>query len=129
MKLRFRNLAFAAGLAVVGGTASQAVEESNFMVDTTADLAALCAAQPGDANYSAAIHMCQGYILGVHHFHTALAMKMDTDVYCVAPDETAPTRDEVMATFVTWVGAHPEIAQTEALDGLLTWASEAHPCS
>ncbi|MEM7177553.1 MAG: Rap1a/Tai family immunity protein [Pseudomonadota bacterium] len=99
------------------------------MLDTTGDLVAICATQPGDPNYASAVHMCQGYLLGVHHFHTALSHEIDEDIYCVNPDKPRPTRDQVVAEFVEWSQAHPETADKEALEGLLTWASTAYPCS
>ena len=64
-----RRRAFATAAAAVMGFAaasSLAVEEQAFLVDTTADLARLCGAAPESPFYAAAIHMCQGYILGVH---------------------------------------------------------------
>lgn len=129
MKQIFRTVGYAASFALLGGGASQAADESAFMLDTTGDLVTLCAAQPGDPNYAAAVHMCQGYLLGVHHFHTALAHEVDEDIYCVDPNKTPPSRDEVVAAFVAWSQAHPELADKEALEGLLTWAGAAFPCS
>jgi len=108
-----------------------AADEEDFIIDTTGDLAALCGAQPGTANYVAAIHMCQGYMIGVHHFHEALAAEIDEDVYCEPEPNSAdaPARDQVTAMFVDWVAANPSVASTEALDGFLRWANATFPCT
>ena len=50
-----------------------AVDQNEFLIDTTADLARLCGAKPGQPYYAQAVQMCQGYMLGVDHFHEALA--------------------------------------------------------
>ncbi len=113
---------------LTGAAPALAADESAFMVDTTADLARLCGVGPDNALYAAAIHMCQGYLLGVHHFHEALAAEMEEDIYCEEGVQPQPTRDSVTAAFVAWVAENPQIGETEALDGLLTWASNAFPC-
>ncbi len=116
----------AAGLALACAP-SLAVEEDAFLVDTTADLARLCGAAPESQFYAAAIHMCQGYIVGVHHFHEALAVELQEDIYCVEPSADR-SRNEVMAAFAAWVAENPQVGEAEALDGLLQWAAVAFPC-
>lgn len=104
------------------------MDEQTFLIDTTADLARLCGAQPAEPYYAQAVQMCQGYIMGVHHFHEALAGELDNDIYCDERAETTPTRNEIMASFTAWVAATPGAGETEALDGLLQWAAQAFPC-
>ncbi len=118
--------AFAGALAA--GPA-RAADEAAFMIDTTSDLARLCAVQVGSPLFGSAIHMCHGYLLGVHHFHTALAAEIGEDVYCIERVQPTPTRDQVVAAFVAWVGETPGAGETEALDGLLTWAAATYPCT
>ena len=121
-----------AALLAMGGaglaTSAAAVENDAFLLDSTADLAALCGAQPTDANYAEAVHMCQGFIIATHLFHEALARETNEDIYC---DENAPemSRNEVMAHFADWAARRPDMAQTNALDGLLTWAEATFPCN
>ena len=116
----------AAMLAFATGP-SLAVEEKDFLLDTTADLARLCGAAPESPLYPAAIHLCQGYILGVHHFHEALAAGLQEDIYCVDPTAER-SRNEVMAQFAAWAAENPQAGESEALDGLLQWAAVAFPC-
>jgi hypothetical protein len=72
--------------------------------------------------------MCQGYLMGVHHFHTALAAELGDDIYCPPPAAQAQSRNEITGAFVAWVAANPDIRSREALDGLLSWAAAAYPC-
>lgn len=105
-----------------------AEESGPFLLDTAGDLAQLCAAQPGDPNHAAAIHLCQGYLIGLHHMHTAVANAVGSGIYCVSP-EARPTRDEASAAFAAWIGTSPEHAELEAVDAVLIWASTAFPCA
>jgi hypothetical protein len=122
-----RHLIFAALLAAPAFTAA-ATEERDFVLDTAGDLADLCATPTDSPLYMAAIHMCQGYLMGVHHFHTALAAELGEDIYCPPPAAQAQSRNEITGAFVDWVAAHRDIRSREALDGLLSWAAAAYPC-
>ena len=44
------------------------VSTENFLLRNTADLVSLCNAQPNDPNRIAAIHFCQGFIVGIRHY-------------------------------------------------------------
>lgn len=114
--------------ALMAASPAAAVDEGDFVIDTAGDLADLCAAAPDSPLHAAAVHMCQGYLLGVHHFHTALAIELGNDIYCPPPPEQTQTRNEVTAAFVAWVAANPQVRGGEALDGLLAWAAAAYPC-
>ncbi|MGF1445805.1 MAG: Rap1a/Tai family immunity protein [Pikeienuella sp.] len=123
-----RAVLYSARLA--GGFAGQvlAADDTHFMIDTTGDLARLCASAPEHPNHSRAVQMCQGYLLGIHHFHTALAAEVETAIYCVEQVEPRPSRDQVMAAFAAWALETPGVAEKEALDGVLEWAALTYPC-
>ncbi len=123
-----RRLVTAMALTGALATPAFAVDEEVFLIDTTADLARLCGAQPGADFYAQAVQMCQGYMMGVHHFHEALALELDNDIYCDELAPTRPTRNEIMESFTAWVAATPGVGETEALDGLLQWAAQTFPC-
>lgn len=118
--------ALAAGFASMSALAA---DESAFLIQTGADLGRLCGAAPDHPNNVAAIHMCQGYIIGVNHFHAALASAMDEPIYCVAGVEPQPTRDTAAAGFAAWVRANPAEGERPPLDALLAWAAVTYPCS
>ncbi len=107
---------------------AKADESGPFLLDTAGDLAQLCASHPTDPNHAAAIHLCQGYLIGLHHMHTAIANAVGSGIYCV-PAEAPPTRDEASAAFAEWIAASPEHAKLEAVDAVLLWASTAFPCA
>ena len=117
----------AAALLLTGPTLAEESHKA-FLIDTTADLAQLCATHPADPNYAAAIHLCHGYLIGMHHMHMAVANAVGSGIYCV-PEDARPSRDEASAAFAAWVEAAPESAGLEALDGVLLWASTAYPCT
>lgn len=124
---RLKYGAAALGMAMLSSHA-MAADEKNFLIDTTGDLAALCGASSDNPNYSAAIHMCQGYIIGIAHFHHALAAELKEDVYCLPEGDARPSRNQATAMFVEWAGSNPDSAGTEALEGVLSWAAAAFPC-
>lgn len=120
------TLGLLAGLAI--GSSAGATDTKHFIIDTAGDLGALCAATPGGPNFGPAIHMCHGYLVGVHHFHTALAAHYEQDIYCVEAAEPLPTRDQVAAAFAEWVATTPGASEKEALDAVLEWAAAVYPC-
>ncbi len=117
--------ALAAGLFA---TAAHAVEEDDFILDTAADLAALCTVDSSDVQNDSARHMCLGFIVGVHQMHEAVEAAMNKGVYCVPPD-AQPSRDDVAVAIAAWINAEPEArGALEAHDGVLSWAAETYPC-
>ncbi len=125
-----RKLAFATVvvmMSIVFSAARANVTEENFALDTTGDLIALCGVDAGDPNAMAAIHMCHGYFVGLHHFHTMMGRSLEGHVYCMEVEER-PTRDQVIAMLVEWSRAHPEHDSMEAIDGVLQWAADTYPC-
>ncbi len=121
---------FAAAVSVAATLSSGAgaAEPEAFLIDTAADLARLCAAPAEHPNHAAAIHMCHGYIVGAHHFHAVFAEALGGGVYCIERVEPRPTRDEVAAAWVAWVGQTPGAGDKEALTALLEWAASTYPC-
>jgi hypothetical protein len=115
-------------LLALPSSARANVTEENFLIDTTADLVALCGVDAEDPNAVAAIHMCHGYVMGLVHFHIMMGRAMEGQLYCME-DEERPTRDQLIAMVVEWSRAHPEHDSTEAVDGVLQWAVDTYPCS
>jgi hypothetical protein len=110
--------------------ASPGMAEEQFIIDTAGDLARLCATKPAANTYVAAVHMCQGYIIGAHHFHEAMETGLGGQgegIYCV-PAEGAPSRDEIMADFSAWVNSTPGMPGQEAIEALMQYAATRFPC-
>lgn len=121
-------LTAAVSVAATLSTGAGAAEPEAFLIDTAGDLARLCSAPPEHPNYQAAIHMCHGYLVGVHHFHTAFAAAFDGGLYCIERVEPRPTRDAVAAAWVAWLRQTPGASEKEALTALIEWAASAYPC-
>jgi len=116
-------------LAALCTAPAAAVDESPFLVRTAGDLATLCSATANSTNGTAAIHMCEGYIVGVHQLHTAMMSKSKSGgLYCV-PQKGVPSRNEVAVEFARWVRSSPGIASLPAVEGLMRWAASRFPCS
>ena len=118
-----------AALAAIGSAApASAVEESRFLLRNAADLGALCSARTGEPRALEAMHMCQGYLAGLHHFHEAMAQADGASaLYCLG-DGTAPTRQEAAADFAAWIAETPEAAELPAVEGAVRWAAARFPC-
>lgn len=123
---RYMPVAAVALLLSAGG--ALAAEQDDFRISTGGDLAALCAAAPGSADYAASIHMCQGFIVGVNQFHEAwMRAEGGAGVYCL-PAAGAPTRDKAASAFATWAAGAPDAAALPAVEALMRWAAAAYPC-
>lgn len=117
----------AAAIIAAAGTTATAATSDNFQVRNSQDLVDLCGVQRNDPVAAQAIHFCEGYLVGVYHYHQALtAGRGQAPVFC--PGAQLPTRDEAVALFVTWGRAHPERMQEPAVDSLFRWAVETWPC-
>ena len=119
----------AAGLvALAPVTARAALTEDDFFIKNAEDLVDLCAADPADPLYSAAIHFCHGFASGAWQFHEAQAAWPD-GVRIVCVPEPPPTRNEAIAGFVAWSAAHPQHRSEPAVDALFRFLDEKWPCS
>jgi hypothetical protein len=78
---RFARVAAVVALAIAPSAAHADVTEENFRLDTFEDLVALCGVEAGDPNATAAIHMCQGYLIGLTHFHILIGRALEGSVY------------------------------------------------
>jgi len=120
-------LAGAAALLLAAGAASAQVTQDNFVLRTTGDLVALCGVSPGDPNATAAIHFCEGYLLGLDHFAEVTGRPFRGALYC-PPEGLRMTRDEVVATLVAWHRRNPGPASEGPFDGVVRWAAATWPC-
>jgi hypothetical protein len=124
-----RALLFIAALAAIPlAMSARAATTENFMVRTTADYVALCESTQGSENYVAAIHFCQGFASGAYQYYLALAQHQPSSRFVCAPDP-APSRNEVIANFLTWARAHQERLAEPAVESLFRYLGETYPCS
>ncbi|MEM6904555.1 MAG: Rap1a/Tai family immunity protein [Pseudomonadota bacterium] len=118
-----RKILAPALLALIGAVPA-AAEDIHYQIANAGDLAWLCA-RPSDPS---AIHMCQGFLVGVHRMHLAVAEAMGNKLYC-PPGDGSVTRDSVSADFAAWVGETAGAPGMAAHEALLTWAQATYPCT
>jgi hypothetical protein len=132
MKL-FRHGAALAVLLACGAASSAraAVTADNFLLRTTDDLVALCDAKQGDPQGVAAIHECEGFIVGVYQYHESVTAGGDPRaprrIYCL-PADGAPNRDTAAQMFVAWSRTHSQYMSERPIDGLTRFAVDTWPC-
>lgn len=109
----------AAALLSISASGASAADAADFELKTGESLGVLCS-EPANP---AAIHMCQGFMLGVNSAHDALIEKF----YCL-PGDGSVTRDNAAASYAAWALSAPEAKGMSALDGFVTWAMATYPC-
>lgn len=120
----FRCLALS---LVLGAPLAQAADDEAFELRTAADLARLCAVPADAPRHAAAVRMCQGYLDGVHHLHTAAIVPSETGGFHCLPD-TPPRRNDAAAAFAEWVATSSGAGDLPAVEGPMRWAVSAYPC-
>ena len=126
MKRKWMILVFC-GVFMVSGLAG-AVEEEDFVVDTTDDLIELCIAPKSDPLYREAVNFCVGFLVGAYHYQVAQhAGPKGKSLVC--PPNPPPSRGEVGAMFVDWAKKHPEYMDEEAVETWFRFLIEKYPCN
>lgn len=104
-----------------------ATGKDDFEATTAQQLANLCRTQPDDPDYVAAIHFCEGFMVGAYRYHrAALDGPGARSVICLP--EAAPSRDEAAAGFVAWLDGHPQYRTANAVETQFKWLTETWPC-
>jgi len=106
---------------------AQAVTPEHFVVHNTQDIIDVCSTAQADPLYTAAIHFCQGYLVGAYHYQEALFSGPGIKpVVCFS--DPKPSRNEGVAKFIEWAKAHPEYAQDRAVETFSKFLAETWPC-
>jgi hypothetical protein len=118
----------AAVFCFVVASMARAATTENFQVRTTADFVALCDTDPGEENYVAAVHFCQGFASGAYQYYLAVAQH-DPRARYVCVTEPAPSRNQAIANFVTWANANPNVLSEPAVESIFRHLAQTYPCS
>lgn len=118
-----RSLLLAVGAFLASEPSAGAVDRKDFLLENAGQLGALCEANTNVA----AIHMCEGFFVGVHRMYVSVADALGAHLYCV-PTDGSVTRDTVARDFAAWVRATPSAATMPPAEGALRWASVTYPC-
>jgi hypothetical protein len=127
--MRAKFLVISAGICALASVpASATVTHDNFLAKTTGDLVALCDATGSDPLYQAAMHFCEGFMVGAYQVYSIeRAATERRPLFC--PPTPAPTRDEATRMFVAWAHAHPQHMNETGIDSLFRFAAETWPCT
>jgi len=117
----------AVGLLAGFGLPAQAVTQDHFVVHDTRDIIELCTTPKTDPLYTAAIHFCQGYLVGAYHYQEALFSGPGIKPVVCFP-EPKPTRDEAIGQFIEWAKAHPQYAKDRPVETSSRFMAETWPC-
>ncbi|MBW1781338.1 MAG: hypothetical protein JRL30_11435 [Deltaproteobacteria bacterium] len=104
-----------------------AVEQDDFVVDTTADLIDLCTVPQSDPLHKEAVSFCIGFLVGAYHYHVA-EQSGPKGKQWVCPPDPRPPRAKVVAMFVDWVKKHPQYLNEEAVETWFRFLIETYPC-
>jgi hypothetical protein len=125
--MRWTTTFLAAGLATLP-LAAHAVTQDNFLARNTADLVALCDAPATDAMHVAAIHFCQGFMVGVYRYHQAEISGPHGRPSLFCPPQSGLTRDQVTSMFITWANKNPQYMNEQPADSLVRFGAMTWPC-
>ena len=119
--------AIALCVALSAGSAQAAVTEDSFLVRNTGDLVDLCSAAQSDPLYTPARNFCHGFAVGVFRVLQEADMPhRSRHLFCIR--DPAPTRNEVIASFLQWASANPNQTAQPATDGMAVFLSQQYPC-
>jgi hypothetical protein len=106
--------------------AAQATTQDDFLVRTTSDLVDLCATGAADEMHTAAVHFCEGFVIGTYQYYVAERSGGGPQLYCLpAPP---PTRDQAIGMFVDWARSNPQYMNERPVDSLTRFAVTTWPC-
>jgi Rap1a immunity proteins len=118
-----RPLLLAMPVLMVAAAPAGAVEDSDFLLDNAKQLGALCGANTNVA----AIHMCEGFLVGVHRMYQSVADALGARLYCI-PTDKGITRNGVAKDFAAWVSKTPSAWTMSPVDGAMEYAHLTYPC-
>jgi hypothetical protein len=111
----------------VAGPAAAATPD-DFRARTTADLVALCDADPASETYVAAIHFCHGFATGAYQYYLSLAVASEEHRFVCLPDP-APSRSAAIADLVTWARQHAEYMSDPPVETIFRYLATRYPCA
>lgn len=129
--MRIAWIAIAVALTTVAAAspfARAATTESDFAVNKTHDLVALCSAAPDDPLANQAKELCLGYVTGVAQLHRYLVANKRLLGGPVACPAQSVSRDAFADEFVAWANAHPQYMNDPPIDTIARAAADKYPC-
>lgn len=126
MKLKLSLLCAAAALLAMPHMAAAAVVEDNFQLRNTADMVALCTADPAEPMGTAALNFCHGFGLGSYRVLAAMQAGSKRTAFCLPIPN--PTRNDAIAAFSAWAKASPARLSSPVEDSIMAFLMAQYPC-
>ncbi|HUC19420.1 MAG TPA: Rap1a/Tai family immunity protein [Acetobacteraceae bacterium] len=127
MKRSLFTVCVLAAMALAPAAHSQPVEQT-FTVPTTSAVAELCA-DTSSSNLlmtTAAQNFCHGYMLGTYEVLAQINAARGKPAFCIP--KPAPTRNQAIAEFVSWVKENPSQGERPPTDGVYEFLTQRFPC-
>ena len=87
----------------------------------------MCDARGTDPSDVAAIHFCEGFIVGAYRYHEAEQLgPRGSRLFCLPT--AGVTRDQVVQMFVQWANKNPQYMNERPVDSLVRFAVATWPC-
>lgn len=115
-------------LAFSGGGSAMAIGPDQFRARTTADLVALCAADPAEENYVAAIHFCHGFATGAYQYYLSLVGVSEANRF-VCPPDPVPSRSQIIADYIAWTRQNSQFMSDPPVDSIFRYLAHRYPCT
>ena len=112
---------------VSAGKVNADVTPEDFVAKTTQNLINLCTASPQDSQYQAAIHFCQGYLVGAYQYYVAVSTN-NPALQLVCFSEPKPSRNDAIDQFISWMQKHPEYLSETPVETEFRFLSERWSC-
>lgn len=122
------SLLGAALLTFLLPSAARAVTEQNFLLQTTADLVAICDPPANDPLLQASVGFCQGFAVAAVQVQQQndAASPPNLRLFCLP--EPRPRRTEAIAAFVAWARADATRMAMNPIDATFRYLGERYPC-
>jgi hypothetical protein len=127
VRIASRSITFPILAGAIWVSSAVASTTQDFEVRSTSDLVSLCSAEPGSENYVAAIHFCQGFASGAFRYYQSMAEASPSSKFVCVPNPV-PSRNDVIASYVEWVRANPQVMGEAATDSLFRFLGTKYPC-
>lgn len=125
--MTWRSIAVASLVLAAASPAAAGVDRDQFLLRNGGDLVALCGVEAADPLRTQAVHMCEGFAMGVYRTIQAVTRHEGLQpLFC--PPDPPPTRDAAIAAFVAWGRQRPERQTDSAVDFVGRYILETWPC-
>ena len=128
MRLKLLAAAAATALCAAAPAGAAPLTEDQFLVRTTADLVALCAADKADPLYTAAQNFCHGFAVGTYRAIAAVDAGTRSKRKMFCEPAKPPSRNEAIAAYVTWASADEKAMGMSPTDSILRYLAQTERC-